>query len=236
MTQIHPIRLSLSNAFLVVGERPVLVDAGSPGEAGKIIAKMARHGVEPRDLSLILLTHAHADHAGAAKELRQRSGAPVALHPADAEMLRHGSMGKLRPVRPRHRLLEWFVNRPFDGLDADVQLANGQRLDAFGLAGSILETPGHCVGSVSVVLDPPQPAGASDALAGDLLIGGFLGGLVDRRRPRLPYFADDLAALQISVGRLRSAAAGRWWLGHGGPVDAARVGEDLESPDEQVGE
>lgn len=221
--KIYTIRLSLSNAFLVIGERPVLVDAGSPGEADKITRAMARHGVEPSDLSLILLTHAHADHAGAAKELRERSGAPVALHPADNAMLRRGAMGRLKPVRPRHRLLERYVNKPFDGLDADLPLSDGQRLDEFGLAARVVETPGHCAGSVSVVLDPTEADQPSDAIVGDLLIGGFLGGLFDRQRPRLPYFADDVDGLRESVRRLQPLAGGMWRLGHGGPIAASRI-------------
>ena len=224
MATVHPIRLRLSNAFLVIGDRPVLVDAGSPGEAGKIERAMARHGVAPGDLSLILLTHAHTDHAGSAKELRRRSDAPVALHPADGEMLRHGSMGRLKPVRPRHRLLELYVNKPFDGFDADLELTQGMRLDEFGLPAEVVETPGHCAGSVSVVLDAANREEPRDALVGDLLIGGFLGGLFDRRRSRLPYFADDLQELRRSVETLRGHAAGAWYLGHGGPIPAPRNG------------
>lgn len=223
MTAIHQIRLRLSNAFLVVGERPVLVDAGSPGEADRIARAMKRHGVAPRDLALILLTHAHTDHAGAARELRERSGAPVALHPADGEMLRRGTMGSLTPVRPRHRLLELYVNKPFDGLDFDVELVEGKRLDEFGVAGQIVHTPGHCAGSVSVVLDRAASTEPNDALIGDLLIGGFLGGLVDPSRPRLPYFADDLTTLQESLAHVLSLTAGHLCCGHGGPLNALKT-------------
>ncbi|MEM6331483.1 MAG: MBL fold metallo-hydrolase [Planctomycetota bacterium] len=235
---VHPIRLRLSNAFLAIGQRPVLVDAGSPGEADKIVRAMAGHGVAPRDLSLILLTHAHTDHAGAARQLRERSRAPVALHPADAAMLGRGTMGRLRPVRPRHRLLELYVNRPFDGLTPDVGLADGQRLDAYGLAAAVVHTPGHCAGSVSVVLDGPEgsadrlrgeadESAGRDALVGDLLIGGFLGGLLNRHRPRLPYFADDPAELRRSVARMIARAGGTWYAGHGGPLAASDIPASL---------
>jgi len=225
MTKILPIRLRLSNAFLVVGKRPVLVDAGSPGEAEKILSAVRSNGVEPRDLSLILLTHAHTDHAGSAKALREQTGAPVALHPADAQMLRRGTMGKLKPVRPRHRLLELYVNKPFEGFEADIELADDQRLDEFGLAGSIVATPGHCAGSVSVVLDSASEETPRNAIVGDLLIGGFLGGMFNRHRPRLPYFAEDLQELNRSINRLLGHATGNWYLGHGGPLDAGQVQE-----------
>ncbi|MEM8865246.1 MAG: MBL fold metallo-hydrolase [Planctomycetota bacterium] len=220
MATIYPLRLRLSTAFLVIGERPVLVDAGSPGEADKIVRAMAKYHVSPGDLSLILLTHAHTDHAGSAKELRQRSGAPVALHPADGEMLRRGTMGRLNPLRPRHRLLELYVNKPFDGFEADVDLHDGQRLVEYGLAAEVVETPGHSAGSVSVVLDRPAPNELCDALIGDLLIGGFLGGLIDPRRPRLPYFAEDYGQILDSVATVADKAGGHYYCGHGGPLNA----------------
>jgi len=225
---IHKLRLSLSNAFLVLGDRPVLVDAGSPGEADKIVAKLAKLGVAPGDLSLILLTHAHTDHAGSAKELRERSGAPVALHPADGEMLRRGTMGKLQPVSPRHRLLELYVNKPFEGFDYDRELVEGQRLDEYGLAGQIVHTPGHCAGSLSVVLDRAAPNQPNDALVGDLVIGGFLGGLINKRRPRVPYFVDDLAENQLSLANLLQLTNGQLHCGHGGPLDAQQTSKWLE--------
>ncbi len=225
---VLPIRLKLSNAFLVVGDRPVLIDTGSPGEADKIERTLAKRGYSLSELSLILLTHAHTDHAGSAKELRARSGAPVAIHPADRFMLRRGTMGTMSPVRRRHRLLELYVNQPFDGLDADIDLSDGQRLDRYGLPGQVLHTPGHCAGSVSVLLDPPGSEACRDALVGDTLIGGFLGGMLDRHRPRLPYFADDLEALYRSLGKLRALATGKWYAGHGGPLSAQRVESLLE--------
>jgi glyoxylase-like metal-dependent hydrolase (beta-lactamase superfamily II) len=221
MPTVVPIRLSLSNAFLVIGERPILIDAGSPGEERKIARAVEAAGVNLGEIALVLLTHAHRDHAGSAKALRQMTGAPVALHPAEHAMLERGHMGRLTPVRPRHALMEPFLNRPFPGFAPDLTLSEGQRLDEFGLAAEVLETPGHSSGSVSIVLD------SGDALAGDLVIGGFLGGLFRKHRPRLPYFAEDLSMLHASIRKLLRRAPGKWLLGHGGPVRADRVARRL---------
>lgn len=214
---LRKIPLSLSNAFLVLGERPVLVDAGSPREEGRILRQLAAWGVAPRDVALIVLTHAHADHAGAAAALRRATGAPIALHPDEAQTARDGRMPRLRPVRARHHLLWPLVNRPFEPFEADLTLGAAQRLDAHGLAASVLETPGHSPGSVSLLLD------GGGALAGDLLIGGYAGGLVAPSRPRLPYFADDLPTLLRSAARLVALAPGGWHVGHGGPLPADAV-------------
>lgn len=217
--QIHPIKLRLSTAFLVIGDRPVLIDAGSPREEKRILKALEQHGVQPRDLSLIALTHAHTDHAGSAKALRDATGAPVALHPAGNDMLASGQMGRLTPVRPRHRLLELYVNQPFDGFTPDLALEPGMRLDTFGLPATVLETPGHTPHCVSFVADN------GDAFAGDLVIGGFLGGLFDRQRIRLPYFAAAVSQIGPSVDHLLEHTSGTIYLGHGGPISVERLRE-----------
>ncbi len=81
--RVIPIRLPLSNAYLVRDEGCILVDAGYRGDERRIEAALAAEGLAPRDIGLILLTHGHGDHIGAAAALARRSGAPLALHAAD---------------------------------------------------------------------------------------------------------------------------------------------------------
>jgi glyoxylase-like metal-dependent hydrolase (beta-lactamase superfamily II) len=69
------IKGAISNCYLLLGERPVLVDTGAPGDLKHILAAFKSAGIAPGDLSLILLTHGHSDHAGCAAELKRRSGA-----------------------------------------------------------------------------------------------------------------------------------------------------------------
>ena len=79
------ISLGWANAFVIRGKRPVLVDTGYPGSAPAIIDKLTQNGVDPGWLSLILITHGHADHFGSAAELKKQTGAPIAVHKLDAE-------------------------------------------------------------------------------------------------------------------------------------------------------
>ncbi len=60
----------------------VLVDAGLPGYAGPILAKLEELG-HP-DLRLIYITHAHVDHYGSAAAVQRATGAPIAVHADDA--------------------------------------------------------------------------------------------------------------------------------------------------------
>ena len=82
--------LEIVNAHVVRGERAVLVDTGWPGSEPVLLKRLAETGVRPEDLSLILLTHGHVDHFGAAGGLRQSLGVPVAIHRLDADSPRRG--------------------------------------------------------------------------------------------------------------------------------------------------
>ena len=211
---VHPIRLSVSNAYLLVGERPVLVDTGSKGEADRIEAAMKGHGVAARDLALIVHTHAHSDHVGSSAEMLRRSGAPGALHTGDDALLASGSNGRLKGVGLRGKAMSpVFSNLKFEPFTPSVTLREGMTLDEYGLPGArVVETPGHTMGHVSLVLPDGQ------GIVGDVLMGGGLGGKLRPRDPRYHYFADDLAAIRRSLARLFAEAVTVWHPGHGGPL------------------
>jgi hydroxyacylglutathione hydrolase len=50
--RVVPLPLSISNAYLLLGDRPVLVDAGKPGEEEKLLDLLHQHGIATSDLSL----------------------------------------------------------------------------------------------------------------------------------------------------------------------------------------
>src|SRR4030043_1045076 len=91
--------LGRANAFIVRGKRPIVVDTGYPGSAPAIIEKLKENGIDPKSVSLILITHGHADHFGNAAELKKLTGAPVAVHKLDAEALIKGEDAPPQPTR-----------------------------------------------------------------------------------------------------------------------------------------
>lgn len=215
---IYQLKLRISNAYLVVGTKPILVDTGCPGDAMRIAGAVERHGFALRDLAAVIHTHGHWDHCGSTAELRRRAAMPAAIHVADAAMLRDGRNGPLHPTGPTARLALPFVNRrPFEPVEPDVLLNEGFDLRQFGLAAFIVPTPGHTAGSISVLFK------TGEAIVGDLLMGGFLGGILLPAWPRYPLFADDLEQVRASVEKLLSYGARRFYLGHGGPLDYKQV-------------
>ena len=186
------IRGAISNCYLLLGERPVLVDTGAPGDLQRILAALRNHGVEPAQLALIFLTHGHSDHAGGAAELKRRSGAQIALHTADAPLARSGRNGVLAPQDTLGRIVRPFVDEEFEPFEPDLLFRDGFSLEPHGVKGSVLATPGHTPGSASVVL------GSGEAIIGDVLRGS----LVWPNKARDHYFCNDPELNRRSIMRL----------------------------------
>jgi glyoxylase-like metal-dependent hydrolase (beta-lactamase superfamily II) len=214
---IEQFRLGISNVFLVKGERALLVDSGRASDFDKLLAVMRGTGVRPEELSLILHTHAHWDHCGGALRLREMTGVRVAVHRADAEMMRGGHNGVLRPTGPMGVLLKPFLDRRYTGFEADILLDDEMDLRPYGIEARVIATPGHTAGSVSVLMAD------GEAIIGDLLMGGYAGGVLLPHRPTLHYYAEDLAALRASVRKVLTHAPHTIRVGHGGPLRAEAV-------------
>lgn len=205
---------AISNCYLLLGSKPVLVDTGAPGDLKRILSALRQHGLEPRDLGLILLTHGHSDHAGCAAELRRRSGAQVALHAADAPLVRAGRNGVLAPQDMLGRLVRPFVDEEFEAFEPDLAFREGLDLAPYGLRGQILPTPGHTPGSISVVL------ANGEALIGDVLRGSFL--WPNKARPH--WFCNDPELNQRSIARLAREGLLRCHPGHFGSFPGPALG------------
>lgn len=68
--------------YLLVDDMPVLIDPGSTSAASAMLDNSSKFGFDLEDLSYIILTHIHVDHAGGAGYLAQRlPKAKVVLHP-----------------------------------------------------------------------------------------------------------------------------------------------------------
>lgn len=90
-------------------------------------------------------------------------------------------------------------------------------LEHYGVPGRVVFTPGHTAGSISVVLD------SGEAIVGDLLRGGYLGGAIFAGRPGFPYVADNLDENRESITRSLALNPLVVFTGHGGPLAPVRI-------------
>lgn len=223
ITRVPILPFGMVNAHLIRGSGGcVLVDAGLPGSEAKFHKALASLGLSFKDIKLIVVTHAHVDHAGGAYGLRERSGAPIVAHADDAKYFRRETPMTYCPSdRVGHLFLKTpLPHVPYRAFVPDIQLSNNDTLslDRYGIAGLIRHTPGHTAGSLSVVLS------SKDALVGDLVASGILlGGLMRRGHARRPPFEDDPYAVGVALHSLVEWGIERFYLGHGGPLGAREV-------------
>ena len=218
MMQIYQLKLRLSNAYLIRGTTSILVDTGSPGELETIRRKLRALDVEFKDLSLLLHTHVHADHFGNTAEIAAEAKCPVALHRNDQAILDRATNGQLKGVGLRGKIMaKVFSEASFKSVEANLFANNGMSLGDFGCDATIIETPGHTPGSISII----TPDG--DAIIGDVIMGGWMGGLLMPSKPNHHYFAENLPLAMRSLDVILANTNRTLYVGHGGPLAHSRV-------------
>jgi glyoxylase-like metal-dependent hydrolase (beta-lactamase superfamily II) len=215
--------LGIANSYLLPArDGYVLIDAGSRGTAGRLFAALARHGITPAEIRLIVLTHTHFDHVGGLQAILERCGAPVMVHEAEVAWLAEGRVVIPRGVYPHTRVLSAVGRRlraafRFNPYRADYVVAGGQSLTPFGLEARLVHTPGHSPGSMTMLLE----SGA--AYIGDLCYNAFPFGL----GPIHPLYADDLPTLYASWRTLAETHATMLYPAHGRPFPASALRDRL---------
>jgi hydroxyacylglutathione hydrolase len=215
---VVPIPISLGgprtvDAFLVRGSRPILVDTGVPGMAPRILEALTAEGVDPRDVALILITHAHTDHTGSLPELVEATGAPVIVQRMDAPALEAGESAPVVGRTPEAQAsIDQMAQRRAErakamrGVTPSVVVEEELSLAPYGIAGRVIHTPGHTEGGLTLLLD------SAEAIVGDL-IGSEP---ADPSVPAPAMYAVNAAEMDESIRRVIAERPERVYTGHAG--------------------
>ena len=219
--EIQTISLGGTNCYLVKTDRVhILIDTCFPFHRSKLEMELDRHGCNPGALVLVILTHGDIDHSGNCAFLHEEYGAKIAMHEGDSEMCMKDGMtrerGEVPADLPLPLMMLWLAKglltfalgqvrwrKPFDRFEPDLLLEDGQSLVEFGFDAEILHTPGHSVGSISVL------TGEGDLICGDMFSTVW---------GRIIKSTDE-----DEVARLKELGVGTVYPGHGSPFSMERL-------------
>ena len=130
----------ITNVYLLISEKnnAVLIDPAD--DADQIIQWIGDSGVT---LKYIFITHGHADHVLALKDVRDAFHVPVIISRIDAERLVHPDLINDRP----------YVTVPFQPLSPDILIQEGDELWLDELKLRFYAMPGHTDGSLAVIVN-----------------------------------------------------------------------------------
>jgi glyoxylase-like metal-dependent hydrolase (beta-lactamase superfamily II) len=215
---------------LADGDRVRLVDCGvwrsDPADDGLRALQIGLEtaGYALRDVSRIIVTHAHIDHYGLAGRIMEVSGAPLFMHALtdlDCEKYRHPdtAVARRRDTYADHGLPEADLDTVPHGLtdwlpylhsvvEASTRLKGGERLRIGGRDWEIVHTPGHSVGHICL-WSPTLGL----LLSGDHLLPGVTPPVTFERG----FDADPLRSYMDSLARIAVLDPGLVLPGHGRP-------------------
>jgi metallo-beta-lactamase class B len=145
-----------------------------------IVDAMPKVGLDPAQIKYVVVTHAHGDHSAGAKYLQETFGAKILLSDTDWTLL-------MQPARGA------FAGQPVP--KRDMVITDGQKLTLGDTTITMYITPGHTLGTVSVII-PVKDKGATHMAA-------FWGGTA--LSSTIPY--DNLVAYSSSARRFEDVAA-----------------------------
>lgn len=146
-----------SNCYILgdeISREAVVIDPG--GDGPDILAVIQKENFK---LKTIINTHGHFDHVGANQALQEATGAPIAIHQADAAMLSQPSAEAL-----------FFTGGRLQPSQAEILLKENDLLEFGPFQLKVLHTPGHTVGGICLVLQN-EPI----VYVGDTLFAGSIG-------------------------------------------------------------
>jgi glyoxylase-like metal-dependent hydrolase (beta-lactamase superfamily II) len=205
---------SITAGYLILGDRPCLVETGTSTSAPVVRDALTSLGVGPGDLATVVVTHIHLDHAGGVGDIAGfYPDAEIVVHEKGARHLADPSrlMASARMVWGDKLDILFGELSPTEALriralgDTDtIDLGNGRSLNSH-------YSPGHARHHVGLI----------DSGTGDLYVGDAAGVYLPETgdlRPATPPPDFDLRTALDSIALFKALGPQRLLFSHYGPV------------------
>ncbi|MDD3704729.1 MAG: MBL fold metallo-hydrolase [Clostridiaceae bacterium] len=176
-----PVGIYQTNCYIVHDENTkeaAVIDPG--GDFSEIKSYIENNGLS---VKYIILTHAHGDHIGALKELKEYSNAVICLHREDNDMLKSKSKN-----------FSSMMGGAGIEMTSDKFVKDGEVLELGETKLKIIHTPGHSLGGISIYCDSVLFSGDTlfqDSVGRTDLYGGSMTELIKSIREKLFILPDD---------------------------------------------
>ena len=168
MSTVQRIKCGLVNCYIVSdGDSAILIDTGKKDNLDTVV-----EACKPYKIKLIVLTHAHCDHAENAADLSEILGAPIAMHKADVNLIESNNHQSLSARAFWGKIilsasLKEFSRSKMKAFTPSVFIKDGDDLTEYGISAKVIGLPGHTKGSIGI------DVGGKELIVGDALMNMF---------------------------------------------------------------
>lgn len=205
MSEIHRIKCGNVNCCIVEnGSGGILVDTGKREYLSRVLEACKRYHVK-----LIILTHAHFDHAENAAAISEMLGIPTAMNEKDINLIKSNANQRLYAETFLGKIvltasLKDFSNRPMTEFKPDIYLNDEDSLSDYGIEAKIIALPGHTDGSIGVDVENKA------LIVGDALMNMFY--------PTVSMLYHDKKQMLDSALKIGHIGERTVFFGHGKPL------------------
>jgi glyoxylase-like metal-dependent hydrolase (beta-lactamase superfamily II) len=187
-----PLIGDLVNGFMLRDDdgQVTLIDMGVGSSGKKIVAALRSIGSDPSDVTRLMLTHCHPDHAGGTAYMSKETGLPVDVHADDAEYVRSGTLPDTDPTSRVGRLFRKLPEPKMEKVPVGEELTDGQVVPFAGGI-RVIHTPGHSPGHASYLHED----------SGTLITGDAIFNVLGRRWP-MKFLCTNFAMTKQTAHRL----------------------------------
>lgn len=211
MCEIHRIKCGNVNCYILKnGSSAILVDTGKKEHLKQVLEACKAFRVK-----LIVLTHAHFDHAENAAQLSSTLGIPIGMHERDCDLLPSNSSQELSAATFLGKIvlsasLKKFAVRTVPEFKPDVLLREGDSLSGYGIDAQVIALPGHTNGSIGLDVERRH------LFAGDALMNMFY--------PTVSMLYHNRNEMLESARKISDMGSRTIYFGHGKPVSNRKWG------------